>query len=67
MTSQAGEKKGVGGESSGKDVVKACGECKREMIKNGIDCEVCKTRFHPKCAGLAAGTHKALEQDKSLH
>jgi hypothetical protein len=68
MSSQASDKKSVGGESSsGKDVGKTCGECKEEVVKNGVECEVCETRFHPKCAGLAAGTHKALELDKSLH
>ena len=67
MASLTGDKKGVGGESSGKEVVKTCGECKEEVVKNGVECEVCETRFHPKCAEFATGTHKALEQDKSLH
>ena len=67
MASQTGDEIGVGSEISGKDVKKACGECKGEVVKDGVECEVCERRFHPKCAGVAAGTFKALALDKSLH
>jgi len=42
-------------------------ECGKEVIKDGVECEVCEKWFHLKCAGVAIGTYKALELDKSLH
>jgi hypothetical protein len=68
MASQSGDKAGGVSESLGtKDVKKGCGECKEDVVKDGVECEVCEEWFHPKCVGVAAGTFKALALDKSLH
>jgi len=47
--------------------VEKCGACNKEVVKDGIECEVCERWFHCKCEKVAAGTYKALEQDKALH
>jgi len=47
--------------------VEKCGTCNKEVVKDGIECEVCEKWFHCKCEKVAAGTYKALEQDKALH
>ena len=44
-----------------------CGKCNKEVVKDGIECEVCERWFHCKCEKVAVGTYKALEQDKALH
>jgi len=47
--------------------VEKCGACNIEVVKDGIECEVCERWFHCKCEKVAVGTYKALEQDKALH
>ena len=44
-----------------------CSTCHEGVMSNGVECEVCDCWFHSKCVGVAAGTFKALQQDKSLH
>jgi hypothetical protein len=59
-----GKDKIEGGETDDKG---KCGNCSKEVLKEGIECEVCDRWFHCKCEGVSAGTYRALEQDKSLH
>ena len=47
--------------------VAKCGTCNKEVVKDGVECEVCESWFHCKCERVAVGTYKALEQDKTLH
>ncbi len=55
------------GSEGGNEKKTECEECNKDVVKEGVECEVCERWFHGKCAGVAAGTYKALEQDKALH
>ena len=53
--------KGSSENTSCKDSVEECGECGKEVVKEGVECEVCERWFHIKCVGVAVSTYKALE------
>lgn len=44
-----------------------CGKCSKDVLKDGLECEICERWFHCKCEAVPSATYKALEQDKALH
>ena len=54
--------------SSMKDIevderIQTCGECKKEVTDEGLECEICERWFHCACQGVSTDTYKVLEQE----
>ena len=63
-----GRKVGKGSSSEIKNVeldeIEAvCGECKMDVTKDGLECEVCERWYHCECQGVSEEVYKVLDQD----
>jgi len=67
MAAAAAARGGGGKKSKNKTEIAECGTCGKEVVLNGVECEICEKWFHGKCEDITQVTYEVIQQNAALH